>query len=198
MKLLTFCRTIALISAFLSSPSYGISAEKCSRGECAKEPHLDEDYSILVFVSFSMPKPSFLSFAAELERYGGALVIRGLPNDSFADFSQELETLKKRGMDASILIDPDSFEEYGIDRVPSIVLRGDEGFDKITGNVPISYALETFAQKGEIRALAKELKSIALAPSNSGKQKMQNKHCTHSSSSVEDSFPLPLSRGGFQ
>lgn len=199
MKAVTFCRTLFLVTTFLFSKGYGditsyqtqkqgetssikkesslaskaISSQetKCPSGGCFKGAPTLKDYPLLVFISFTMPEASLLSFAKELESCGGAFVVRGLPNNSFAEFFNKLNHLKEIGMDAPILIDPDSFEEYEVTEVPTIVLKGEQAFDKMTGNVPASYALETFSEKGEEQHLGKQLQCIYL---NIGKQEIQN------------------------
>lgn len=199
MKAVTFCRTLFLVTTFLFSKGYGditsyqtkkqsetssIKKEfsldskttesqetKCPSGGCFEGAPVEVEYHLLVFISFSMPEASLLSFAKELETYGGAFVIRGLPSNSFAEFFNKLNHLKEIGMDAPILIDPDSFEEHEVMEVPTIILKGEKTFNKIAGNIPISYALETFAEKGEEKHLSKELQGI---PENISKRGIQS------------------------
>ncbi|MGE0198147.1 MAG: type-F conjugative transfer system pilin assembly protein TrbC [Simkaniaceae bacterium] len=223
MKAVTFCRTLFLVTPFLFSKGYGditsyqtqkqgetssikkesslaskaISSQetKCPSGGCFEGAPTLEDYPLLVFISFSMPEASLLSFAKELESCGGAFVVRGLPNNSFAEFFNKLNHLKEIGMDAPILIDPDSFEEYEVTEVPTIVLKGDEAFDKMIGNVPVSYALETFSEKGEEQYLAKELQCISLNTSNKCKQNTHNKHCIPSNKGIQSKQGIQTLRG---
>ncbi|MCB9092672.1 MAG: type-F conjugative transfer system pilin assembly protein TrbC [Halobacteriovoraceae bacterium] len=133
-------------------------SKKCISGGCNGEESLEEEHSLLVFISFSLPDASILSFSKDIEKYGGALVIRGLPDNSFAALSERLNQLRDQGMDAPILIDPDCFDNFGVDVVPAIVLNQGEVWDKISGNVPVSYALEVFSEKGETKDFAKGLK----------------------------------------
>lgn len=220
MKAVTFCRTLFLVTTFLFSKGYGgitsyqtqkqsetssIKKEssfaskatssqetKCPSGGCFEGAPTLEDYPLLVFISFSMPEASLLAFAKELETYGGVFVVRGLPNNSFAEFFNKLNHLKEMGMDAPILIDPDSFEEYEVTEVPMIVLKGDEAFDKMIGNVPASYALETFSEKGEEQYLAKELQCISL---NISKQSTHSKHCIPSNTGIQSKQEIQNLRG---
>lgn len=223
MKSLTFCRIFFLGLIFLFAKGYGditsyqtkkqvespsIKKElslaskttesqetKCPSGGCFEGAPVEEDYPLLVFISFSMPEASLLSFAKELETYGGVFVIRGLPNNSFAEFFNKLNHLKEIGMDAPILVDPDSFKKYEVTEVPTIVLKGDEAFDKMTGNVPASYALETFSEKGEEQYLAKELQCISLNTSNKCKQSIHSKHCIPSNTGVQSKQGIQNLRG---
>jgi len=159
----------------LSSPT------KCPSGGCYEGEEVEVDYPLLVFMSFSTPEATLLSFAKELEVYGGAFVIRGLPDNSFAVFFNKLTRLKDLGMNAPILIDPDSFEDYQITEVPTIVLKGEKAFDKIIGNIPISNALEIFAEKGEERILAREFQCIPSHASKQCNKSIQSKHEIHNS-----------------
>lgn len=223
MKAVTFCRALFLITIFLFSKGYGditsyqtkkqgatssikkklslaskatsSQETKCPSGGCFEGAPTLEDYPLLVFISFSMPEASLLSFAKELETYGGAFVVRGLPNNSFAEFFNKLNHLKEMGMDASILIDPDSFEEYEVTEVPTIVLKGEQAFDKMIGNVPASYALETFSEKGEEQYLAKELQCIFLNTSNKCKQSTHSKHCIPSNRGIQSKQVIQNLRG---
>lgn len=203
MKCVTFCRILLLYFIILASKGYGDitsyqtkkqasfsskmtepQESKCPSGGCYEGETLEADYPLLVFMSFSMPETALLVLAQELETYGGAFVIRGLPDNSFAEFFNKLNHLKDLGMDAPILIDPDSFEDYQITEVPTTILKGEESFDKITGNVPISYALETFAEKGEESLLAQQIQRI---PSNTSKQCKQSVPSIHSKQGIQNS-----------
>jgi len=220
MKAVTFCRTLFLGFIFLFSQGYGditsyqtkkqgatssIKKEfslnskttesqetKCPSGGCFEGSPTLEDYPLIVFISFSMPEASLLSFAKELESCGGVFVVRGLPNNSFAEFFNKLNHLKELGMDAPILIDPDSFEEYEVTEVPTIVLKGEQAFDKMTGNVPVAYTLETFSEKGEEQYLAKELQCISL---NISKQSTHSKHCIPSNTGIQSKQEIQNLRG---
>ncbi|MCB1073478.1 MAG: type-F conjugative transfer system pilin assembly protein TrbC [Chlamydiia bacterium] len=223
MKAVTFCRALFLITIFLFSKGYGditsyqtkkqgatssikkklslaskatsSQETKCPSGGCFEGAPTLEDYPLLVFISFSMPEASLLALAKELETNGGAFLVRGLPNNSFAEFFNKLNLLKEMGMDAPILIDPDSFEEYEVTEVPTIVLKGDEAFDKMSGNVPASYALETFAEKGEKKHLAKQVQRISLNVSKQCKQHAHDKHCIPSNRSIQSKQGIQNLRG---
>ena len=68
---------------------------------------------------------------------------------------------------AAMQIDDESFTIYGVDSVPAIILSQNSGFgqidkqiqehDKIYGNVPIRYALESFAKSGNLSDKAIEI-----------------------------------------
>lgn len=154
--------SVGLFSIFLAMSSFLFSGEealdsKCSSGgDCNADFALHED-ELKVFVSFSMPDTALLSFSKALEKTGGTLVFRGLPENSFQEFAQKILELKKQGMGAQVSVDPESFEKFQIKNVPTICLNGNEGMDKISGNVSLQYALSSFSEKGETKEKAREL-----------------------------------------
>lgn len=154
--------SIGLFFLFLVASSFLFSGEealdsKCpSGGDCGTDFALHED-SLRVFASFSMSDTALLSFSKALEKTGGTLVFRGLPENSFQAFAQKILDLKKKGMGAQVSVDPESFEKFQIKNVPTICLTFQEDVDKISGNVSLQYALSRFSEKGETKEKAHEL-----------------------------------------
>ena len=118
----------------------------------------------LIFASFSIGEKNLENLIKLATSYNGAVILRGFKNGSFKEtaaflskFSQEKE---------GILIDPNLFLEYSITKVPTFVLTKpcEEGlqsnckkvYDKLTGMVSPSYALQKFSEKGELKEFAKE------------------------------------------
>ena len=153
---------VGLFSIFLAMSSFLFSWEevldsKCSSGgDCNADFALHED-ELKVFVSFSMPDTALLSFSKTLEKTGGTLVFRGLPENSFQEFAQKILALKKQGMGAQVSVDPESFEKLQIKNVPTISLNLGEYTDRISGNVSLQYVLSRFSEKGETKEKASEL-----------------------------------------
>lgn len=153
---------VALTSIFILACSLIFSVEaafdsKCpSGGDCNAAFALHED-DLKVFVSFSMPDIALLSFSKALEKTGGTLVFRGLPENSFQTFAQKILDLKRQGMGAQVAVDPESFETLQIKNVPTIYLVFQEVSDRVSGNVSIQYALSRFSEKGETKEKAREL-----------------------------------------
>ncbi len=115
-------------------------------------------YPIMAFVSFSMPTSLWIELSRALQEVGGAMVLRGLPDDSFPLLAKKLTRLTKQGVEAPVILDPRLFDEYDIQAVPAIVVDDGVSFDKISGSVSLDYALEQFASEGETDpdALAQE------------------------------------------
>jgi len=146
----------------LITSSYGFTESCCGRDFDADPAHdmQSEDATFLAFVSLSIPEASLKEMSKHLERIGGQFIFRGLPNNSFEDFLKVVMDFREKGILAPILVDPESFEEYGVTEVPTFVLtspsieilhaeglsRASEDmpnrkYKKIVGNVSIPYVL---------------------------------------------------------
>lgn len=107
------------------------------------------DDEILIFASFSLPDNIWLELSKEAKEYGARIVVRGLPENSFKKFSSKLYALQKKGMNASVDIDPELFQKYEITKVPSFVVKDAKGFDKVSGSISLDYFLEKSARDGD-------------------------------------------------
>lgn len=120
---------------------------------------------LYIFVSSSMPKVLLKEYLHQANIYGGVLVFKGLPNDSFKELSKLVTELIGDASDAleqggRLQIDDQAFEQFGVMVVPTIILsRADDYhpnqvseliFDKMEGNVGIKYALEQFSHSGQL------------------------------------------------
>jgi len=100
--------------------------------------------AIYIFVSFSMPKASLKALALEAKKHKAVLVIRGLIDNSFlktATFVKDLEE--------SVILDPLLFKEYNIGVVPTFTEVRQAGYQKISGNITLAYALYKFKEGDE-------------------------------------------------
>jgi conjugal transfer pilus assembly protein TrbC len=123
--------------------------------------------ALQIFVSGSMPKSLLRDYAKEASIYGGVLVFRGLPKGSMIKLTELVRDISDEDYPAAMQIDDESFTVYGVNSVPAIILSQNEGFgqierqipkhDKIYGNVPIRYALESFAKSGNLADRANEI-----------------------------------------
>ncbi len=104
-------------------------------------------YELMVFMSFSVPLESWKDWSQSLEKVGGIFVLRGLPDNSFRIFAQKVKELRKDGVNVPIYIDPEAYEKYEIQGVPSTVLLDGEKYDKMTGNIHLEAILRAFKQK---------------------------------------------------
>lgn len=129
---------------------------------------LGEAPRFIAFASLSMPPAALRAMADDVARAGGVVVLRGLPGGSAKTLTAALAKVAAEGgkLDA-VGIDPRLFRAFGIEAVPTYVVTSSDfdlcdGFDcrtqvpphdRMSGNVSVSYALETFAQGGGPGAL---------------------------------------------
>jgi type-F conjugative transfer system pilin assembly protein TrbC len=109
-----------------------------------------DDSSLFVAMSFSVPEETWLSLSKEMEALPALFIVRGIPKNSFREFARKLLQLKEKGMNSSVQIDPDSFQNFSIESVPCFVIREKQQYDKISGNISLSFALREFAESGEV------------------------------------------------
>ena len=112
---------------------------------CRSENPVQEESSLKVFMSFSVPIESWKDISTQLEETDGVFVLRGVPNNSFEEFAVKLMNLREAGVRAPIDLDPEAFETYAIDSVPAFVFKG----NKITGNLRCDAALREIREKGD-------------------------------------------------
>ena len=124
---------------------------------------------LYIFVSTSMPKPLLKSYLQEANKYGGVLVLKGLPQGSFKELTKFVIDLtgnngNLQDIAANIQIDDEAYEKFKIVSVPTIVLSKEDDyhpnqtaifqFDKMVGNVGVKYSLEEFSKSGELKVQA--------------------------------------------
>jgi conjugal transfer pilus assembly protein TrbC len=113
-------------------------------------------WQLTVFVSLRMPQASLVSLAREAGRGGARLVLMGSEGEEF-----DLSATQRQVREINRLccdkrpqpvwqIDPPQFARYGIRAVPAFVLSKGQSvtdFTKITGDMPLSAALQSMAQQ---------------------------------------------------
>ena len=115
---------------------------------------------LMAFVSLSMPKEALRQTLIDMGKAGGIVVFRGFPGNSMGAFKTRLaEAVGNDLQPHNVGIDPRLFEAFGVTAVPTYVAEPQRfalcgslnctgtvpDFDVLRGNVPVSYALETFA-----------------------------------------------------
>lgn len=118
--------------------------EKTVKEKCKVSPHLEStpQTNLYVFVSFSLPEETWLDLSNNVQKVGGILVLRGLPENSFKELSSKIYSLRQKGMQATVQIDPELFIKYEVDKVPCFVTLDENNFNKLSGNVSLFFALE--------------------------------------------------------
>src|ERR1700722_3921185 len=118
--------------------------KQCLTATSSQEP----GSKIFVFVSFSMPETAWLTLSQEVSEANGTFILRGLPDNSFKELSARLINIKENGLAVPVQISPKLFEEYDIRSVPTFIVLGDKGFDKVAGNISLKHMLELVDQEG--------------------------------------------------
>ena len=102
--------------------------------------------SLIIFISFSMPDASLKALFIEAEKRSHVrLVLRGFMDDSMEKTARKIQELG-----GVVDIDPDIFERYHIEQVPTFLWMSDEKpKGKLCGNITLSYAQELFNEKNQ-------------------------------------------------
>lgn len=131
--------------------------------------HVKKQPTILIFVSFSMPKQSLEAILLDAKKIHATVVIRGLINNSFQSTMLRIAELVKASGGDGMVLNPIWFKRFAIKQVPSIVVvpegsicfikdtcDQDHDFDRITGDIPLSAALKMIRDKGNATQLIAE------------------------------------------
>lgn len=126
----------------------------------AQKAGLGERPRFIAFASLSMPAPALKALVRDMDRAGGITVLRGFPAGDAGLFRTRLaEIFDDRSEAGGLGIDPRLFRAFAIQAAPSFVMVASDfapcdGFDcrdavpphdRMTGNVSVHQALETFA-----------------------------------------------------
>ncbi len=111
---------------------------------------------LFVFVSLAMPEPTLARLVDQAAQAKASILIRGFANGSLRETIGRIQKLiGQRGV--AILIDPQAFDRYAIQRVPTFVLARDGArpaactggtclpptdYVSTTGDVSLDYALD--------------------------------------------------------
>lgn len=120
----------------------------------------DDAARLVAFASLSMPAASLRQMIDDVGRAGGVVVFRGFPGNSVKQFTGALARVVPAGGSNAVGIDPRLFRAFEVTSVPTYVVTSTDfdlcdGFDctthvpphdRMSGNVSVGHALETFAQ----------------------------------------------------
>jgi len=117
---------------------------------------LEQGPQLLVFVSLSMPEGALRKLVEQAERARAVLVLRGLKDGSMVKTAAAVRQLLGERK-AALQIDPQGFDRFGVNQVPTFVLLRDgtqaqrcadascvpaSSYATLVGDVTIEYALE--------------------------------------------------------
>lgn len=113
--------------------------------------------SAIYFVSFSIPEEGLQRMFAETRRYAIPATLRGLVNNDMKQTVDAVSQLVQNGATEGIQIDPTLYSQYGITSVPALVVRCENGFDVIRGNLRLEQALQKMVSQGDCSDVAQQL-----------------------------------------
>lgn len=135
-------------------------SKKCSFYTSSLDDQVSTSHShnpLLVFISFSVPLETWKEHSYYLQKVQGAFVLRGIPQNSFEALGSKIIELRKAEIQAEVILDPQAFEKYDIQLIPTILLRKEEKYDKIAGNISLPSALSLLSAKGDNQEAARGL-----------------------------------------
>ena len=130
---------------------------KCLEGSIQVSDALPQ---VVVFASFSMSDGVWLALSQEIEKVGGAFVLQGLPSNSFKELAAKIYHLRQKGINATIQLHPQLFEQYQVNKVPTFMVIEGNHWDKLAGNISLKYALEVIKNKGECQIATQLLQAL--------------------------------------
>lgn len=101
-----------------------------------------------VFVSFSMPNELLVETLKDSSRLHIPALLNGLYHNSMSETAKQIMQLTKEIPSLQLQIDPNAFERFAIRNVPALVVKHENCFDVIYGNLPLAEGLSRIAQKG--------------------------------------------------
>lgn len=107
--------------------------------------------TVLIFVSFSMPKQSLISILHDAQKIQAPVLLQGLVDHGFKTTFLGIHSLIKQAGGGGMFIDPTAFDRYRITQVPTIVVlsNADSCMDKISGDIPLFAAFQHLQHHGD-------------------------------------------------
>lgn len=123
--------------------------------------------ALMIFVSFTLPVQSLKRIISQANQVGASVVLNGFKRHSLKETLLAIQSLDEQGGD--VLINPNAFNQYRIQVVPTIVIakfetigqlgrtdrRSPDSYVAVSGDVSLEYALD------QIMRRAPQFKSIA-------------------------------------
>ncbi|MBC5792294.1 type-F conjugative transfer system pilin assembly protein TrbC [Providencia sp. JUb39] len=122
------------------------------------------DSPFVYFVSFSIPEAALKQMLPEATRLNIPSVINGLIDNDFRKTANAVFELTKDSGESGVQIDPNAFAQYGVTQVPALVLRCEQGYDVLYGNVHLRTAIEHMASSGDCQQTAQHWLQTREAP----------------------------------
>ena len=101
---------------------------------------------VKLFVSFSMPDQAIQDCMYTAKTIQASILIRGLVDNSFKKTALKLtQLITDKDKMTGVALDPTSFKQYGVNKVPAVVVYKDDQFDVLYGAVSVEFALKKIA-----------------------------------------------------
>ncbi|MEQ5306332.1 type-F conjugative transfer system pilin assembly protein TrbC [Providencia rettgeri] len=115
-----------------------------------------QETPFIYFVSFSIPEAGLKQMVPEATQLGIPTLINGLIDNDFRKTATAVFELTKDSGEGGVQIDPKTFAQYGITQVPALVVRCEQGFDVMYGNIRLVSAIERIASSGDCHEVARD------------------------------------------
>lgn len=115
-----------------------------------------QETPFIYFVSFSIPEAGLKQMVPEATQLGIPTLINGLIDNDFRKTATAVFELTKDSGEGGVQIDPKTFAQYGITQVPALVVRCEQGFDVMYGNIRLVSAIERIANSGDCHEVARD------------------------------------------
>lgn len=115
-----------------------------------------QETPFIYFVSFSIPEAGLKQMVPEATQLGIPSLINGLIDNDFRKTASAVFELTKDSGEGGVQIDPKTFAQYGITQVPALVVRCEQGFDVMYGNIRLISAIERIASSGDCHQVAQD------------------------------------------
>ncbi|EOW0440641.1 type-F conjugative transfer system pilin assembly protein TrbC [Providencia rettgeri] len=122
----------------------------------AAKAQTEQESPFVYFVSFSLPEAGLKQMVPEATQLGIPTLINGLIDNDFRKTASAVFELTKDSGEGGVQIDPKTFAQYGITQVPALVVRCEQGFDVMYGNIRLLSAIERIANSGDCRDVARD------------------------------------------
>ena len=122
----------------------------------AAKAQTEQESPFIYFVSFSIPEAGLKQMVPEATQLGIPTLINGLIDNDFRKTATAVFELTKDSGEGGVQIDPKTFAQYGITQVPALVVRCEQGFDVMYGNIRLVSAIERIANSGDCHEVARD------------------------------------------
>ncbi len=122
---------------------------------------IENNPSVIIFISFSMPEQSIVSFLQDAKKIHARIVIRGLIHDSFKETFIKMASIVKKAGGRGVELNPPQFKKFNIEKVPAVVVISNQSchldqicsedkYDVVYGDIPLYDSLKLIRDHGTV------------------------------------------------